>query len=185
MVGVGQSAIDIELRGQGRDLVLLHSLLSDRTAFDRIAPRLARERRVVLVNLPGFGASAPAGPGLEDFADRFGAFASSQISLRFVDLAQIPRLMDRLRANLPTAVGGVRVARIDDFERGFGDFGANDILRIWLDDGSRIVIRPSGTEPKLKVYIDASSTVGSAQERMDAAAAAVEVLDAGMRKLLV
>ncbi|HZL60537.1 MAG TPA: alpha/beta fold hydrolase [Stellaceae bacterium] len=70
MDGVGQSALDIELRGQGRDLVLLHSLLSDRTAFDRIAPRLARERRLVLVNLPGFGASAPAGPGLEDFADR-------------------------------------------------------------------------------------------------------------------
>src|SRR5205807_4031463 len=56
--------------GGGRDLVLLHSLLSDRTAFDRIAPRLALERRLWLVNLPGFGASGPAGPGLEDFADR-------------------------------------------------------------------------------------------------------------------
>ena len=56
--------------GQGPNLVLLHSLLSDRTAFDRIAPRLAAERRVWLVNLPGFGASAPAGPGLEQFADR-------------------------------------------------------------------------------------------------------------------
>jgi 3-oxoadipate enol-lactonase len=58
------------LDGRARDLVLLHSLLSDRTAFDRIAPRLARERRLWLVNLPGFGASAPAGPSLEDFADR-------------------------------------------------------------------------------------------------------------------
>ena len=57
--------------GQGRNLVLLHSLLSDRTAFDRIAPRLAAERRVWLVNLPGFGASAPAGPGPRaDVADR-------------------------------------------------------------------------------------------------------------------
>ena len=50
--------LDVQLRGEGRDLVLLHSLLSDRTAFDRIAPRLAAERRVFLVNLPGFGASA-------------------------------------------------------------------------------------------------------------------------------
>src|SRR5438552_10592162 len=64
------SALDIVMMGKGRDLVLLRSLLSDRTAFDRIAPRLALERRVWLVNLPGFGASAPAGPGLEDFADR-------------------------------------------------------------------------------------------------------------------
>src|SRR5258708_8862307 len=68
------SAFDIVMMGQvkdgGCDLVLLHSLLSDRTAFDRIAPRLALERRLWLVNLPGFGASAPAGPSLEDFADR-------------------------------------------------------------------------------------------------------------------
>src|SRR5437660_1516904 len=68
------SVLDIVMMGQpkegGRDLVLLHSLLSDRTAFDRIAPRLALERRLWLVNLPGFGASAPAGPGLEDFAAR-------------------------------------------------------------------------------------------------------------------
>src|SRR5476651_44733 len=65
-----QSALDVVKMGQGPDLVLLHSLLSDRTAFDRIAPRLAAERRVWLVNLPGFGASAPSGPGLEQFADR-------------------------------------------------------------------------------------------------------------------
>jgi 3-oxoadipate enol-lactonase len=65
--------LDVMQMGSGRDLVLLHSLLSDRTAFDRIAPRLAAERRVWLVNLPGFGASAPAGPGLEDFADRVAA----------------------------------------------------------------------------------------------------------------
>src|SRR5258708_35713309 len=68
------STLDIVMMGQlkdgGRDLVLLHSLLSDRTAFDRIAPRLALERRLWLVNLPGFGASAPAGPSLEGFADR-------------------------------------------------------------------------------------------------------------------
>jgi 3-oxoadipate enol-lactonase len=68
------TTLDIVKMGQAtdgsRDLVLLHSLLSDRTAFDRIAPRLALERRLWLVNLPGFGRSAPAGPGLEDFADR-------------------------------------------------------------------------------------------------------------------
>jgi len=68
------TTLDIVKMGQstdgGPDLVLLHSLLSDRTAFDRIAPRLALERRLWLVNLPGFGRSAPAGPGLEDFADR-------------------------------------------------------------------------------------------------------------------
>jgi 3-oxoadipate enol-lactonase len=64
-----KSTLDVVRTGTGRDLVLLHSLLSDRTAFDRIAPRLAAERRVWLVNLPGFGASAPAGPDLGDLAN--------------------------------------------------------------------------------------------------------------------
>ena len=69
----GAGRLDVAQTGRGRDLVLLHSLLSDRSAFDRIAPRLAGERRLWLVNLPGFGASAPAGPELDDVADRIAA----------------------------------------------------------------------------------------------------------------
>ena len=119
-----------------------------------------------------------------DFADRFGAFSSSQISLRFTDLPEIPRIMNRLRAAPPREIGAIAVDRVDDFADGFGEFEPNDILRIWMTDGSRIVVRPSGTEPKLKVYIDASSTVGTAPERMSAADATVATLDAGMRGLL-
>ncbi|HSS85337.1 MAG TPA: alpha/beta fold hydrolase [Reyranella sp.] len=100
------SPLDVVQIGKGRNLVLLYSLLSDRTAFDRIAPRLAAERRVWLVNLPGFGASAPAGPGLEQMADRiaeqlpklglssdadllgngFGGFISVELAVRHGDL---------------------------------------------------------------------------------------------------
>jgi len=124
----------------------------------------------------------------EDFAARFGAFASSQISLRVSNIADIPRIMSELRANPPTSIGGVKTKEIDDFIDGFGGpdgFGPNDILRIWMEDGSRIVVRPSGTEPKLKAYIDASSVEGGPRERLAAAEAKVVVLDAGMRALLV
>jgi phosphomannomutase len=120
----------------------------------------------------------------EDFAARFGAFASSQISLRVTDLTDIPRIMSALRATPPTAIGATRVGSIDDFAEGFGAFGPNDILRIWTEDGSRVVVRPSGTEPKLKVYIDASSTEGTPRERLAAAEAKVAILDAGMRALI-
>src|SRR5690606_30634360 len=61
--------LDVEIVGNGRDLVLLHSLLSDRTSFEPLAARIAGERRLVLVNLPGFGASPPAGAALADYAD--------------------------------------------------------------------------------------------------------------------
>lgn len=59
--------------GSGPDLVLLHSLLADRSAFDRAVPALARNRRVWLVNLPGYGQSSPAGTSVEDYADRIAA----------------------------------------------------------------------------------------------------------------
>ena len=118
------------------------------------------------------------------FADKFGAYASSQISLRVTDLADIPVLMKRLRDAPPSSVGGIRVESIDDFAEGWGDFPAGDILRFWFEGKARVIVRPSGTEPKLKVYVDASSTTGSAAERIAAAQATVDTLDAAMRELL-
>ena len=67
---VGGAGLDVVQIGEGRDLVLFHSLLTDRTVFDPVVPALARERRLTLVNLPGFGASSPAGPAIEDYADQ-------------------------------------------------------------------------------------------------------------------
>jgi len=69
--------VDVEQAGAGRDLILLHSLLTDRTAFDRVAPELAKTRRVWLVNLPGYGGSSSAGPAVEDYADRIAALLAA------------------------------------------------------------------------------------------------------------
>ncbi|MCJ0699781.1 phospho-sugar mutase [Frigoribacterium faeni] len=118
------------------------------------------------------------------FDERFGAYASAQVSLRVDDLATIGALTSRLRQSPPSTIGSRRVDRVDDFRDGFGAFPAGDILRYWLTDGSRVIVRPSGTEPKLKVYIDASSTDGDAISRRAAAEAAVADLEAGMRALL-
>jgi len=60
--------LDIEIVGSGPDLVLLHSLLTDRTSYKALVGRLAGERRLILVNLPGFGTSSPAEP-LAGYAD--------------------------------------------------------------------------------------------------------------------
>ncbi|MEP6480793.1 MAG: phospho-sugar mutase [Rhodoglobus sp.] len=121
---------------------------------------------------------------LDDFAAEFGAYSSGQISLRVDDLADIGSMMARLRATPPTAIGSLPVASIDDFANGFEQFGPNDILRIHLANGARVIVRPSGTEPKLKAYLDASSSVGNPTERRAAAEAVVTQLDAGMRELL-
>lgn len=121
---------------------------------------------------------------LDRFALEFGAFASGQISIRVADLTEIPRAMTRLRAEPPVEVGGIPVEGVDDFLLGVDGFPASDILRLRLAGGSRVIVRPSGTEPKLKCYLDASSRDGSATERRAAAATTVATLEAGMRALL-
>jgi 3-oxoadipate enol-lactonase len=62
----GRGALTAVRTGQGRDLVILHSLLADRTAFDPVLPALAAKHRVTLVNLPGFHGSQPTLVALMD-----------------------------------------------------------------------------------------------------------------------
>lgn len=119
-----------------------------------------------------------------EFAKTFGAFASAQISIRVSDLAQIDQLMDRLRSRLPESIAGITVLGVDDFRDGFEELPASDILRFRLADGSRVIVRPSGTEPKLKAYLDASSIEGFAEERIAEAASTIARLEVGVRELL-
>ncbi|CAH0157331.1 phospho-sugar mutase [Plantibacter cousiniae (nom. nud.)] len=114
-------------------------------------------------------ASAQAGESvaglLDQFADTFGSFGSDQISIRYAELSRIGEVMSGLRALPPTELAGARVTRIDDLADGFEALPPSDVLRVWLDDGTRVMIRPSGTEPKLKVYVDVQSADGDAAER--------------------
>ncbi|MGX5697943.1 phospho-sugar mutase [Agromyces soli] len=121
---------------------------------------------------------------LDDFVGRFGCFASAQVSIRVTDLSRIGEVMARLRERPPAEVGGIRVERIDDLLDAGGELPPSDVLRIVLAGGGRVMVRPSGTEPKLKVYIDAVSDTGSVSERRAEASAAVAALEAGMRELV-
>ena len=51
--------VDYEQRGHGPDLLLIHSLLTERSVFDLVLPQLAARHRVTRLNLPGFGSSPP------------------------------------------------------------------------------------------------------------------------------
>ncbi len=115
---------------------------------------------------------------LRELRDTFGAFASDQISLRVSEVSQIGAIMTALRADPPARVGEVAVTRIDDLAAGAEDLPPGDVLRLWLEDGSRLIVRPSGTEPKLKMYLDVR---GASDEE---AAARLTALAAGARSLL-
>jgi len=94
--------LEVETLGSGPDLVLLHSLLSDRGAFDRVKNALAASFRLHLVSLPGYGASASRQEGtVEAYSDRvasdlecknfsllgngFGGFVALGIAIRHPD----------------------------------------------------------------------------------------------------
>lgn len=115
---------------------------------------------------------------LERLAERIGAFQSSQISIRVTDLSTIGTIMGALRASPPAEIGGVAVASVEDLAPGSEALPPSDVLRIVLADGSRIMVRPSGTEPKLKAYLDAKA------ETLADAASRVAALDAAVRELL-
>jgi phosphomannomutase len=91
---------------------------------------------------------------LAEFDATFGFFASDQISVRVEDVSTIARIMAALRERHPEAIGRVAVERVDDLLHEPGDLPPGDVLRLWLTDGSRVIVRPSGTEPKLKLYLD-------------------------------
>lgn len=119
---------------------------------------------------------------LAEFADRFGAFASTQISIRVANLAEIPAISSRFRTSPPATLAGRAVTAVDDFANGFENFPPTDLLRLTVEGGSRVIVRPSGTEPKLKIYIDAAVVDG--ENRTERVAEVVAALEADLRAFI-
>ncbi len=112
---------------------------------------------------------------LDDLARKYGLYATSQLSVRVSDLSLIADAMVRLRANPPGSLGGRRVMAMDDLEKGVDGLPPTDGLRFTLRD-ARVIVRPSGTEPKLKCYLQVVVPVEG--EIADARATAQSELDA-------
>ncbi|WP_144882503.1 phospho-sugar mutase [Microbacterium paraoxydans] len=115
---------------------------------------------------------------VREVGDTYGHFASAQVSVRVADLSLIGTVMLSLRSLPPTQIAGRSIASAEDLLQSAPGQPSGDVLRYRLSDGSRVIVRPSGTEPKLKVYIDATG------DSAEAAAAAVAELEAGVRVLL-
>ena len=85
---------------------------------------------------------------------RHGFHGTEQISIRVNQLSDVTKLMSGLRVNPPQKIAGRVVESIDDLEKPSNDLPPTDGLRIWLAGGIRIIIRPSGTEAKMKCYVE-------------------------------
>jgi phosphomannomutase len=91
---------------------------------------------------------------LDDLAREYGLHATDQLSARFDDLAQIDAAMARLRKEPPAELGGAAVTSAEDLTEGAGGLPPTDGLRYRLAGGGRVIVRPSGTEPKVKCYLE-------------------------------
>jgi phosphomannomutase len=96
---------------------------------------------------------------LDDLAVEHGVHATDSFSVRVADLSLIDTVMGRLRDAPPQEVAGLAVTRADDLATGSEALPPTDGLRYFLEDDSRIIVRPSGTEPKLKVYLESIEPV--------------------------
>ena len=100
--------------------------------------------------------------------ERHGFHGTEQISIRVTDMSAITRLLAGLRSNPPREIAGRVVESIDDLAAPTDGLPPTDGLRIWLAGGIRIIVRPSGTEAKMKCYIEVvTATSDESQKLLD------------------
>ncbi|MFJ3163223.1 phospho-sugar mutase [Streptomyces kanasensis] len=117
---------------------------------------------------------------LDDLAVAHGLHATDQLSVRVQDLTVIADAMRRLRQAPPTSLAGLTVARAEDLTHGSEALPPTDGLRYYLEGEyrARVIVRPSGTEPKLKCYLEVVVPVADAAALPEARTRASGVLAA-------
>lgn len=149
-----------------------------------VAPDLVRDKDGLsaAVLIAELAAAAKAeGKTIFDTLDELylvhGLHASDQLNIRVGDLGLLDAMMNRLRVNPPESFGGSAVESFEDLAEGSEQLPPTEGLLYVTRDLSRVIIRPSGTEPKLKCYLEVIQSVGSAAELPEARLTARAALD--------
>lgn len=153
-----------------------------------VAPDLVRDKDGISAALliAELAAAAKAdGKSVFDTLDELylqhGLHASDQLSIRVADLGLLDAMMNRLRVSPPETFGSSAVEVYADLAEGSDGLPPTDGLLYVTRNLTRVIIRPSGTEPKLKCYLEVIHHVGSAAELPAARQAARAALDEVLR----
>jgi phosphomannomutase len=132
-----------------------------------VAPAIARDKdgiSAMVLTLELAAGLRAAGLSLQDRLDEIalehGVHATDQLSVRVTDLAFIATALERLRSAPPATLGDMDVTSVEDLAAGVGGLPPTQGVRFRIGAGARVVVRPSGTEPKLKCYLEAVVPVG-------------------------
>jgi phosphomannomutase len=120
--------------------------LSAAVAVAQLANRLAAQGRTLLDHL-------------DDVARACGLHVTGQVSARFEDLGRIGSTMAALRTAPPSVLAGSPVDSVRDLAEGLNGLPPTDGVVLLTADDTRVIVRPSGTEPKVKCYIEVVSPV--------------------------
>lgn len=115
---------------------------------------------------------------LNSAAVRDGVYLTRQVSIRVKELSERDVLLGRLKSAAPTQLGGSAVVSVDDMNDGMDGLPPTEGLRLMLADNTRVIVRPSGTEPKLKSYLEVVEPVQSSEDLGRARAVAARRLNA-------
>lgn len=130
------------------------------------------------------------GDALEAIYEKYGFFYEKTISVDFPGLSgkeKMANIMASIRENTPTEFGGISVVQTNDYlnavqkdaagETSPLDYPTSDALKFFLEDGSWVAFRPSGTEPKVKLYL------GTHGENKEQTLEKAEAIEASMLQL--
>ena len=115
---------------------------------------------------------------LDSLYKKYGYFICSQLSFTCEGasgMKQIMGIMENLRIDMPKEIAGSKVIKADDYEKSVSfdlvnrtetkiTLPVSNVLCYYLEDGSSLIVRPSGTEPKIKIYL---SAVGETDEKAE------------------
>ena len=120
---------------------------------------------------------------LDEIWSRHGFHGTRQISVRTTSVEQINGILEKFREQTPKAIGPYFLEKFDDLERPTDGLPPTNGVRMYLQGGARVIVRPSGTEPKIKCYIEVVIGGEVEKARLEAETT-LDLLEGELRKLL-
>jgi phosphomannomutase len=165
---IGNAALDWEREHRGGRFVMGYEEALGYSVGDLVRDKDGVTAALVFAELAAWNRAQgrSIAEHLADVYRRVGLFVTAQVSMTApgaTGLARIAELMARFRSSPPAAIGGQRVIEAIDLAGGAGGLPKSDVLIYRLDGGRRVIMRPSGTEPKLKSYYEVRVAIGAGE----------------------
>ena len=120
---------------------------------------------------------------LNEIYQEFGVHLTKQLSFRFASVSEAIKITQKLISDSPTKIGEFNVEKVENMNDGIDGLPPTSGIRLTTKNG-RIIVRPSGTEPKLKCYLEVITKPGNPQTNQASAIQELDSLAKSVHQLL-